>query len=152
MNAPASLVSAASTAADADPSDGTTPPITFETGVYGFPECRLFELASAGTDGFYWLQSTEHAALRFLLADPFLFFRGYVVDLPSMDAARLQIREAGEVAILVTVTLPEAAGRPATANLQGPIVINVRSRQGRQVILNDRAWAAREPLELPANG
>jgi flagellar assembly factor FliW len=152
MNAPVSLVASSDPATDSTAAVVESDPILFEAGVYGFPECRTFDLSAAPVDGLYWLQSTEHAALRLLLADPFIYFRGYTVDLPTMDAARLKIHEPGDVAILVTVTLPDSPGRTACANLQAPIVINVRTRQGRQVILNDRAWAVREPLELPRRG
>ncbi len=122
--------------------------ITFEHGLFGFPDCRSFVMVPAPREGFYWLQSTEHEALCLLVADPFRLFRGYVVDLPKLDAAALGAGSPEDVAILVTVTLPEAAGRACTANLQGPIAINLQKRLGRQVILNKASWGVREPVYL----
>jgi flagellar assembly factor FliW len=151
MNAPSSLVATAEYDTETGRADKGNGPIVFDDGVYGFPECRSFDLSAAPVEGLYWLESIEHQALRLLLADPFVYFRGYTVDLPNMDAARLQIREPGDVAVLVTVTLPDGHGRTAVANLQGPVVINIRTRRGRQVILNDRAWGVREPIELRRN-
>ena len=120
----------------------------FERGLFGFPECRSFVLVPAPRDGFYWLQSTEHDTLCLLVADPFPLFRGYSVDLPDLDAAELGVTTPDEVAVLVTITLPDANGRVGMANLQGPIVLNVADRRGRQVVLHGPAWRSREPVDL----
>lgn len=122
--------------------------IRFEQGIFGFPDCRTFSLLPAPREGFFWLQSTEHEALCLLLADPFRFFRGYAVDLPRLDAAAIGVAGPEDIAILVTVTLPDAPGRACTANLQGPVALNVRTGLGRQVILNKAAWGVREPVYL----
>ena len=79
---------------------------TFEAGLFGFPECRRFALVPAGRPGLYWLQSLEHTALAFLLADPFPHFPDYAVELGAADRAELGVHEAGEVAVLCVVTLP----------------------------------------------
>ena len=126
----------------------TNGPFLFEQGLFGFPDCRTFALLPTGSDGFYLLQSTEHEALGLLLADPFRLFRGYSVDLPKLDADAIGAGRPEDIAILVTVTLPDAPGRAATANLQGPVVLNVRARRGRQVILNKPTWGVRELIDL----
>jgi flagellar assembly factor FliW len=126
--------------------------ILFTDGLYGFPECRSFVLLPTGRTGLFRLQSTEHEALCLLLADPFQFFRGYVVDLPDLDVARLEATAPADVALLVTVTLPDSPGRASTANLQAPIAINLEKKFGRQVILDLPAWDVREPMDLsPSN-
>lgn len=130
---------------DAPASDA---PFVFQGGLFGFPECHSFVLLPAPREGFFWLQSTEHEALCLLLADPFRLFRGYSVDLPKLDAAELGVAGPEDVAILVTVTLPEGNGRVGSANLQGPVALNLRTRRGRQVILNKGAWGVREAVDL----
>ena len=138
---------------EAEPTvSGPVDPIVFDHGIYGFPEARSFLLAPTSREGLYWLQSTESEALCFVLADPFVFFRGYAVDLPDIDAAHLRASTPADIAIFVTVTLSETAGRASTANLQGPIAINLHGRRGRQVILNQPGYGVREPLELPRDG
>jgi len=38
------------------------------------------------------------------------------------------------------------AGDDVTANLLGPVVLNVANRTARQVVLADQGWSTREPL------
>jgi flagellar assembly factor FliW len=128
--------------------------VTFASGLLGFPECRRFALlpGAAAMDGTYWLQSLEYPALAFLLIDPFVFFPDYSVDVAQGDAADLDRTGASgpaDMALLAIVTLPaSAAGRP-TANLQGPIVLNLRTRRGKQLVCADTDQGVRCPFDLP---
>lgn len=122
--------------------------LVFDRGIYGFPDARGFTLSATSRKGLYWLQSTEYDALCLVLADPFLFFKGYAVELSDIDAAHLGATSQEDVVILVTVTLSDTPGRASTANLQGPIAINLRTRRGRQIIMNEGGFGVREPLEL----
>jgi len=123
-------------------------PITFDRGMFGFADNRDFVLASTSRDGLFWMQSTENEALCFVLADPFRFFPGYAVDLADIDAAYLGANEPDDIAILVTVTLSDRRDRASTANLQGPIAINMRNRRARQVISHQSHYGVREILDL----
>lgn len=126
---------------------------TFPAGMFGFPECRRFALLATGREGLFWLQSLEHSALTFLLADPFLFFDGYAVDLGAGDRAELQLHDdvnADDVAVLVIVTLPRTRDELPTANLQGPVAVSLASHLGRQLAVADGAWGVRCPLDLAA--
>ena len=125
---------------------------TFPEGMFGFPECRHFVLVPAGREGLYWLQSSEHATLVFLLADPFLFFRGYAVELGAGDRADLGVADAAEVAVLAIVTLPQRRTEMPTANLQGPVALNFRARLGRQLALGESEWGVRSQLDLDGAG
>src|SRR5262245_48990271 len=107
----------------------------FPAGLYGLPECRSFALLPAGRDGMFWLQSTSHARLAFLLVDPFVYFPGYSVDLSAADLSRLGTSEPTEILVFAIVTLPREANQPWTANLQGPVVMNTRERWGYQCVL-----------------
>lgn len=118
----------------------------FPVGMFGFPECRRFALLNAGREGLFWLQSMEHTALTFLLADPFRFFDGYSVELGAGDRAELKLHDdtnADDVAVLAIVTLPRTRDELPTANLQGPVAINFGSRVGRQLAVADGAWGVR---------
>lgn len=118
----------------------------FGGGLFGFPECRSFVLLSAEREGVYWLQSVEHAALAFVLVDPFAFFEGYSVELGGADRAELGVEDSSEVAILAIVTLPRSAGEAATANLRGPIALNTSARSGKQLVLEDAEYDFRAPV------
>lgn len=121
--------------------------LTFPTGLFGFPECRRFALVPAGRDGLYWLQSIEHSTLAFLLADPFQFFRGYAVELTAGDRVELAAQSASDVAVFVIVTLPQSRGAQPTANLQGPVALNLRAGLGRQLAIANGEWGVRCAFE-----
>lgn len=121
--------------------------VHFEQGLYGFPECRSFVLVASDRDGACWLQSADYTALTFLLVDPFVFFPGYRVDLPQAELTRLDVRSREEVVVLAIVTMPTGERDPFTANLQGPVVLNTRTRVALQCVVGD-AYGVREPFAL----
>jgi flagellar assembly factor FliW len=125
--------------------------ITFPAGLFGFPECRDFVLVPAARDGMYWLQSTDHGTLAFLLADPFRYFDGYVVDLSASDRSELRVTSPTDVVILAIVTLPRDGDALPTANLQGPLAINLELRRAKQLALAESRFEIRSPIDLSAN-
>lgn len=122
--------------------------LDFPAGLFGFPECRSFALIAGQSHGTYWLQSIEHPVLVFLLVDPFLAFQGYTVDLVPQDLATLKISSPDDVAILAIVTLSRSPEESSTANLQGPLAINLTTRMGKQVTIDQPGFGIRVPVDL----
>jgi flagellar assembly factor FliW len=123
--------------------------IEFPNGLLGFPECRRFALVRAGTDTVYWLQSLDYTALCFLLVDPFPYFSDYAVEIPPAEVFELGGVNATDIALLAIITLPApGASEKPTANLQGPVIVNLRSRRGKQLICTDVDHGVRRPLTL----
>jgi len=122
--------------------------VRFPGGLYGFPECRAFVLLPAARDGFFWLQSTDYSTLSFLLADPFVWFPEYHIDLDDADLARLGSNDPQHLLVLAIVTMPAGAGDPCTANLHAPLLINVREHTAHQSIRPDDGYGIREPFYL----
>jgi flagellar assembly factor FliW len=87
--------------------------------------------------------------VRFLVMPPYLFFPDYVVDIDDATAARVHLERAEDCLLLVIVTL---AGKPedATANLLGPVVINLQTREGVQAVLAESGYSTRTPLRSTA--
>lgn len=134
---------------DDDQRDAPAGMLHFEQGLLGFPDCRRWELTAAGRDGLFWLQSVDHAPLAFLVCDPFACFVGYSVDVPTAAVHRLGARAPADLAVFAIITLPGPLEPEPTANLQGPVVINPRTRRGLQVVLPDSPWGVRHILVLP---
>jgi flagellar assembly factor FliW len=122
--------------------------LEFPSGLLGFPECRNFALIAGQSHGTYWLQSIEHPVLVFLLVDPFLAFHGYTVDLVPQDLSALKISSPDDVAILAIVTLSRSPDESSTANLQGPLAINLKTRTGKQVTIDQPGFGIRVPVDL----
>jgi flagellar assembly factor FliW len=126
--------------------------IEFSAGLLGFPECRRFALVRAGTDSMYWLQSLDYATLVFLLIDPFPHFTDYAIEILPADALELGATGPSDLAMLSIVTLPSpGSGDRPTANLQGPVAINFRSRRGKQIVGADAEHGVRRPFDLAAS-
>ena len=122
--------------------------LQFPQGVYGFPECRSWVLIPTRREGLFWLQSAEHSPLAFLLVDPFTHFPGYAVDLSPSDLTRVGTSEPSEIVVLAVVTVGSRDGGPPTANLQGPVVLNMRARHGFQLVLSVEGYGVREPFSI----
>jgi len=122
--------------------------LQFPQGLYGFPECTSWVLVPTKREGLFWLQSAEHSPLAFLLVDPFTHFPGYAVDLSPSDLVRVGTSEPSEIVVLAVVTVGSRDGGPPTANLQGPVVLNMRARHGFQLVLSAEGYGVREPFSI----
>jgi flagellar assembly factor FliW len=124
--------------------------IEFGDGLLGFPQCRSWALLAGTKPGTAWLQSAEHSALIFLLVDPFVFFEGFTADLSNGELRRLNAHDASSIALFAIVTLPGGSHDQCTANLQGPLVLNVAERRGIQVVFGEGAFDVKAPIPLSA--
>jgi len=122
--------------------------VHFDDGVPGFAQCKRWVLIDGAKGGTAWLQSADNPALAFLLVDPFVVFEGFTADVGPHEVRRLGAIDPSQLAVFSIVTLPQKGQDDATANLQAPVVINVRSRKGAQVLLGDGPWQVRQPLSL----
>jgi flagellar assembly factor FliW len=123
------------------------PELRFAHGLPGSPGERRFGLVRWGAfEGPYSLMvDLDDPSVRFLVMPPYVFFPDYVVDLDDATAARIHLERAEDCLLLVIVTL---TGRPeeATANLLGPVVINLDTREGTQAVLAESGYSTRTPL------
>lgn len=122
--------------------------LDFPTGVLGFPDATSFlRVPIVDADGWLWLQSTTDPELAFLAIQAFLFFPDYDLDLPDADADAIGLTDSGDADVLALVTVRRSAEgvvESITANLLGPVIINRRTGQGRQVVLSDSQYSTRE--------
>lgn len=121
--------------------------ITFPSGLPGFASLRHFALVETEREDLVWLQSVDDADVTFLLADPFSAVPGFEVDIPPADLATLGATDH-ESALLVLAVVSLEGGRPATANLQSPIVFDRERRVGRQVVLPDSRYGMHHPITV----
>jgi flagellar assembly factor FliW len=122
--------------------------LQFPGGLLGFPQCQSFVLLEGEREGLYWLQSIDSATLVFLLVDPFVVIDGCAIDVPQAQLDELGGGDPSEVAVLSIVTLPRQSSGQATANLQAPIVINVRTRTAKQIVCSEGDYGVRCPVDI----
>lgn len=120
--------------------------ISFPWSMPGFEEYKEFSLTSmeAGAP-FYFLCSTQKPEIGLLLINPFTIFTSYEFDLSEEVASQLKITDEKQVAVLCTVNTSRGFSA-ATVNLLAPIVVNTKHLLAKQVILNDKRYALRTPL------
>ncbi len=118
--------------------------ISFPEGLPGFEEEKEFIIINNEDEEnpFCWLQSVKNPDLAFVIVNPFFVFSDYSVDLSETVQEKLKIKDEKDVAVYSIVVVPEDL-KKMTANLLGPIVINVRERLGKQVILDDPRYTTK---------
>jgi flagellar assembly factor FliW len=122
----------------------------FPEGLHGFERHQEYVLVPAKRNGFFWLQSAEEPGLAFLLVDPFLVHDGFEVDLGAGDQVFLELQQPDDALVLTVVTLPSSKHGEMTTNLRGPLVLNVRTRKGRQVVRADEGYSLKAPVSVMA--
>ena len=121
--------------------------LNFPWGLPGFEHLRRFVLLPGEKDNIFgWLQSVESETIAFLVVDPFIFFPGYLVDIPDRETKELELEAPAQAVVLVVVSVPEGNIREATVNLLAPLVINTARRIARQVILNSSSFGIQHLL------
>ena len=112
---------------------------TLPSGLIGFEQYKQAELLYQ-TDHlpFLWLKLIGPSdALHFVVIEPGGLISDYEPELFEDHALTLGLSNPSEAMILNIVTLKRQIPLEATVNLVGPIVINRRTRVGRQVVISN---------------
>ena len=128
------------------PIDAELTTLTLAGGLPGFAPAERFALVEVSASSpLFRLCSLDDTALEFVVAPPAVFFPDYAPDLDDASAARLGLTDDAEQVLLLVVLTIGADLASSTANLLAPLVINQRTRQAAQVVV-DGDWPLRAPL------
>ncbi len=120
--------------------------LTFEQGLPGFPEYTKYVLLGLDADlPLALLQSIDAAEMGFVVAFPYAFNKDYAFDISEEDKKQLQIHNANDVIAYAIVTLKETFPE-TTMNLLAPIIVNAKTKLGKQIVLQD---SGNYPLRYP---
>lgn len=109
----------------------------FPEGLPGFSALRRGTISSTPMiEPFFHLHAQNIADLVFVCVEPFLICPDYSVSIPDTFAHSLGLTNSREAWLVSIVTLA-ADCEDITANLMCPLVINVRTFQARQLIIED---------------
>lgn len=123
--------------------------IHFKDGLPGFQKNKDFIILEHKPGSpFLWLQSMDTPALAFVMINPFLIKRDYLQALSKEEEALLKNENDDELIVFTLVTIPRGQAEKATANLMGPIVIESRTRNAKQVILANSGYSHCQPIIL----
>ena len=111
--------------------------ITFVQPFLGFPESTRFILHPHGPESpCMWLQSLDNPNLAFVVIHPALILAGYEPQISLHVKKELEADSGNELDVLVILTIPRDNPTAVTANLLGPVLINVNKRLAKQILLD----------------
>lgn len=120
--------------------------IRFPWGLPGFANLRRWlALNVEEQSSFVWLQSLDDVNVALPTVDPYFIFEDYDPKLPAYATAALEIEGPSDFTILCVVVVTKDA-EDMTMNLFAPLVINLRTRTGRQVVLENSGFSVRQPM------
>jgi len=120
--------------------------IHFPAGLPGFENAHKFIIMSVPEhQPFHWMECVDGNSIRFAIINPLAFRPDYQPKLKKEDFAGLNIVDPKDLLLYVIVTLRNPLVE-STANLMGPIFINIRERVGKQIIIENDAYSLRERI------
>ena len=115
--------------------------ITLEKGMIGFPDLNRFALIfdedkQKKHNSIMWLQSMDDPDIAFPVMDPYTIKEDYAPNVNEEIVAPLGAMTAENTYVLVTVTVPRKV-EDFSVNLKAPIVVNMDTLKGVQLIVED---------------
>jgi flagellar assembly factor FliW len=123
------------------------PELIFARGLVGFPDHRRFALIRWGEEDSFFslLRSLDDPDLSFVVVPPAIFFGDYAPEIDDELARALELSSEDGALLLVMVTVAEQV-EESSANLLGPLVVNLGTLQGGQAVLSPDRYSPRQPL------
>lgn len=121
--------------------------LRFPKGLFAFEEETEFLLLPfSGSDGtLLCLQSRQTPQLAFVAMNPFSLDGSYTPVLQPEELQELGVSDSTELCYYVLCVVKNPVSS-STVNLQCPVVVNDRTRQCMQVILEGDQYGMRHPL------
>ncbi len=120
---------------------------TFVSPIIGFENAKYFILIENDNNNvFRWLQSTEYPDLAFPVSTTSNFKIDYSFEIDDQTVDLLDLKSIEEVLTLNIVNIPKGKPKESTINLLAPVIINKRTKQGAQLILNGADYLVQQPL------
>ena len=119
--------------------------IKFVKPILGFNHrTRYILISRPESEPFKWLQSIEQPDICFAIIDPRLIVTDYTARVSAHDMKLLEGSDRQtDYQLFVIVTIPPGQPEAMSVNLQGPIVINMKSLTALQMVLNNPDYDTR---------
>ena len=124
--------------------------LVFPRGLPAFEKNRNWILAGEEDNAIKWLQNIEDGDLALPVTTPDAVMPDYNAKIPEDELDLVGSRDFADLALLIVVSIPEAAPWDMTANLRAPILVNLKSRKAVQVIVLNEEYPIRHVV-FPEN-
>ena len=124
--------------------------ITLVQGILGFPEYQRYLIIEHNQESpFLWFQCVDNPGLAFVIIDPRCFLADYQVGRLNGCLKELEAESVDDLKIFVIVTIPRGHPEKMTANLLGPLVINIRNRRAKQLVIDNPRYSHQHRIITP---
>lgn len=115
--------------------------------ILGYDNEKKFVLIEHGDNSsFKWFQSLITPDLAFVVSLAGLFGIDYSYELPEDIQDKLEIKAAEDVLTVNVVVIPPGKPKESTINLLAPLVFNVNTKKGAQIILTGTDYPVDYPI------
>ncbi len=115
----------------------------FPEGLPAFENVKEFVfLCKPDTRPFFFMHALNPPDLAFVCVDPFLICPDYQPRISESDAKFLHL-ERPEDTLLISIVTVTKDMHNITANLQGPVVVNIQACLGKQIICEGQNYPVR---------
>ena len=124
--------------------------LVFPRGLPAFEDNHNWVLAGEEENAIKWLQNVEDGELALPVTTPDAVMPDYNAKIPEDELDLVGSKDPSDLALLIVVSIPEAAPWDMTANLRAPILVNLKSRRAVQVIVLNEEYSIRHVV-FPEN-
>lgn len=120
--------------------------IHFPDGIIGFEDYTEFAIFDIkGCEPFKSMLSVKEGGPDFVVLEPLRIFEDYSAFVSNIPRKQTDLGNPTDMVLLSIVTLAEKPEN-ITVNLRGPIFLNLKTRNARQVVLSDDRCKTKVPL------
>ncbi|HIP37964.1 MAG TPA: flagellar assembly protein FliW [Desulfocapsa sulfexigens] len=117
---------------------------TFPQGIPSFEEYTTFKIfhKDDGKVSAYWLESCEAPVVTFTLVDPTFYDLNYDLFLDDSEQEIIKAEDPHDIGVFLMLKKnEEKLDEQLSANIGGPLVINVQEQLGIQKVLRRRTFS-----------
>lgn len=123
--------------------------ICFAQGLLGFEKKKYYILvANEDYYPFVWMISTDDPTVSFVMANPLIFMPEYNPNISKRELNEIEVENPQSLVMYVIITLNRDP-LLSTANLSGPILINMEKKIGKQLVLLDDQYSTKHRILNP---
>ena len=121
--------------------------VHFAQGIPAFEDEHAFVVIPYDEESpYFFLQSLQTPDLAFLMTVPYLFFKDYEFEIDDETQEKLALKNPDDVLVYVLLTIPHGSIKDMTANLMAPVIINAKTMQAKQLVLEKSTYTTKHRL------
>lgn len=120
-------------------------------GILGLEEYKNFAILEMPDSGrVLCLQNIDEPRIAFIVMNPWEFYPDYDILISDEELAVIGIAKVEELAVFNILTIGD--GTVVTTNLLAPIVVNLKTKEAMQIVLNEDKYTTKHVLPNKLSG